>query len=598
MKKIFKLKTDNIIVGLLVFVTLVAGGMLASIGVKADSDNTTVVDEITIMIPVACSMSSTVTSVHTDTVTAASYNEDIGVTDLKATCNDFDGFSIYAVGFTDDTEGMTTMKGASSDLTISTGTATSGDTSNWAMKLTAVTDPSVTYNPSNLSVVNGFGSYSAIPANFTKVVEYKDSGDGSSATDQTLGAHVQTTYAAYVSAAQAADTYTGQVKYVLVHPASVVAGRYTIAYNANGSSSGAMTSETNIPNYEPHTLVANTYSAPTGYIFAGWCTVQDQTASGVVQNAAPQTTCTGDSYADQGTIPASPSPTATNNGTFTLYAYWKRAMQGVSVWKSALNIGDEVTATDIRDAKTYTVAKLADNNVWMTQNLAHDIGSISGGTYTPADTDIPSSWTPNENNGEYTKQASDMTWSYSNTTPESYNPGTLYWNGIVMDQTNCEANGGTWMPWGECQGASTTSITGNSHYLLGNYYNWTAAVAMSDSSSYTADNDDANQSICPAGWMLPKSGTTLTGSGSFLYLKNQANLTAGVGGNISLNPSWFVYGGIWSGTLGTVGSEGFYWSSVGYGGGISYRLRLSNGAVSPQGSGNRYEGISVRCVAR
>ena len=314
MKKTFKLKTDEIVVGLLVFVTLVAGGMLASIGVKADSDNTTVVDEITIMIPVACSMSGTVTSVHTDTVTAASYNEDIGVTDLKATCNDFDGFSIYAVGFTDDTEGTTTMKGASSNLTISTGTATSGDTSNWAMKLTAVTDPSITYNPSNLSVVNGFGSYSAIPANFTKVVEYKDSGDGPSATDQALGAHVQTTYAAYVSAVQAADTYTGQVKYVLVHPASFTTGTYNITYNTNGGS-GAMNSESNIPNYEPHIIPASTITPPSGYVLAGWCTVRDSSAT--AQN--PQTTCTGTSYSDA--IPASEVAT---NTTLNLYAYWRR----------------------------------------------------------------------------------------------------------------------------------------------------------------------------------------------------------------------------------------------------------------------------------
>lgn len=318
MKKIFSLKIDNVVIGLLVFATLASGGILASVRVKAD--NTTVVDEITVMIPVACSMSGTVTSAHTDTVTAVSYTEDIGVTDLKATCNDFNGFSIYAVGFTDNTEGTTTMRGASSNLAIPTGVYHEGDTtSSWAMKLTKVTnpgggDPDITYNPNILSITNGYSDYNVVPSSLTQVAEYKDSGDGSSATDQTLGAHVQTTYAAYVSGSQAADTYTGQVKYVLVHPADFATGKYSIVYNANGGA-GTMASESNVPNYEPHIIPASTITPPSGYVLAGWCTVRDSSAT--AQN--PQTTCTGTSYSD-----AIPASEVAANTTLNLYAYWRR----------------------------------------------------------------------------------------------------------------------------------------------------------------------------------------------------------------------------------------------------------------------------------
>ena len=318
MKKIVKLEIDNVIVGLLVFATLVSGGILASAGVKAD--DTTVVDEITVMIPVACSMSGTVTSAHTDTVTAVSYTEDIGVTDLKVTCNDFNGFSIYAVGFTDNTEGTTTMRGASSNLAIPTGVYHEGDTtSSWAMKLTKVTNPGgggpdITYNPNILSITNGYSDYNVVPSSLTQVAEYKDSGDGSSATDQTLGAHVQTTYAAYVSGSQAADTYTGQVKYVLVHPADFATGKYSIVYNANGGA-GTMASESNVPNYEPHIIPASTITPPSGYVLAGWCTVRDSSAT--AQN--PQTTCTGTSYSD-----AIPASEVAANTTLNLYAYWRR----------------------------------------------------------------------------------------------------------------------------------------------------------------------------------------------------------------------------------------------------------------------------------
>lgn len=265
-------------------------------------------------------MSGTVTSAHTDTVTAVSYTEDIGVTDLKVTCNDFNGFSIYAVGFTDNTEGTTTMRGASSNLAIPTGVYHEGDTtSSWAIKLTKVTnpgggDPDITYNPNILSITNGYSDYNVVPSSLTQVAEYKDSGDGSSATDQTLGAHVQTTYAAYVSGSQAADTYTGQVKYVLVHPADFATGKYSIVYNANGGA-GTMASESNVPNYEPHIIPASTITPPSGYVLAGWCTVRDSSAT--AQN--PQTTCTGTSYSD-----AIPASEVAANTTLNLYAYWRR----------------------------------------------------------------------------------------------------------------------------------------------------------------------------------------------------------------------------------------------------------------------------------
>ena len=316
-RKCVRLDVDKAIVGILAFVTFLSGGIAASIYVNADGE-TAVVDEVTVIIPAACSLSGTIASgeEHTETITPGNYVDDIGTTDLKAICNDFNGFSIYAVGYSNDTESTTDMIGASSGATIATGIAEEGNTSQWAMKLTAITDSSVTYNPSNLSVVGGFNVYSSVPSSLTKVVEYKDSNSSnSSTTDQTKGAHIETTYAAYIAATQAADTYTGKVRYLLVHPANFATGNYSINYNANGGS-GAMTSETNLPNYEPHTIPTSTITPPSGYVLAGWCTVQDSTAT--AQN--PQTTCAGISYADQGTIPAS---TVAASGSITLYAYWK-----------------------------------------------------------------------------------------------------------------------------------------------------------------------------------------------------------------------------------------------------------------------------------
>jgi uncharacterized protein (TIGR02145 family) len=75
----------------------------------------------------------------------------------------------------------------------------------------------VAYNPENMTITNSFGSWHTVPDDYVQVAEYKAT-TGSSATDTTLGGKVTTTYASYISTTQAADTYEGQVKYVMVHP--------------------------------------------------------------------------------------------------------------------------------------------------------------------------------------------------------------------------------------------------------------------------------------------------------------------------------------------------------------------------------------------
>ena len=255
----------------------------------------------------------------------------------------------------------------------------------------------------------------------------------------------------------------------------------------------------------------------------------------------------------------------------------------VAAVKASMVQNTQYSLKDSRDQKAYYIAKLADGNIWMTQNLDLDLNSST--TYTPSNTDIPANWTPSTST--YAKGVT--TWNYSTTSPESYDPGNLCWNGVLDENWETTLDNGT-----------TACIDGsNMNYSIGNYYNWTAAVAMNDSSSYTTQNQDVNQSICPAGWMLPKSGTTQTGSGSFLYLKNQLSLTSGTSGNIQNTPVFFTYGGDWGGESWDVGSYGYYWSSVVSNESTSYSLYFDvNGYLDPQYEIYRDYGYSVRCVAR
>ena len=71
------------------------GGILASSRVSAE-DNTSVVDQINITVPVSCTMSGTGMNSHNANISNGTYEPNIGTTTLHAFCNDNNGFAIYA----------------------------------------------------------------------------------------------------------------------------------------------------------------------------------------------------------------------------------------------------------------------------------------------------------------------------------------------------------------------------------------------------------------------------------------------------------------------------------------------------------------------
>ena len=207
-----RVKGPVVFTGVLVGFTFLSGALLASSFSFADDS---AVDNIAVSVPVSCSMEGTGMNSHNASIVNGTYQADIGSTTLRALCNDFEGFAIYAIGFTNEEYGNTNLIGNNMGQSIVTGTATSAsnpDTSNWAVKLT--TDDSATFP---LSLDNGFDLYNSVPATYTKVAHRDSATDiGTSA----IGSELTTTYAAYIAKDQIADSYTGMVKYTLVHPAS------------------------------------------------------------------------------------------------------------------------------------------------------------------------------------------------------------------------------------------------------------------------------------------------------------------------------------------------------------------------------------------
>ena len=502
-----------------------------------------------ITVPIACTLSSTSNTAHTATIEPDIYEDDIGTTTLKAICNDANGFAIYAAGYTGNVVGdtnSTKLIGANTNQLISTGIGTSGD-SQWAMKL--ATDSTATYPITIESAPNTSGGTDASFADYHIVpTDYTKVATRLAATDagtSATGSILTTTYAVNIASTQAADTYSGKVIYTMVHP--------------------------------------NTHPAP------------------VVCNSNATTISEVKCLQDFGTV-NSTNRTAIFNSMTT---------------------GTQYTMQDKRDGKTYTIAKLADGNVWMTQNLDLDLDSSV--TYSNEDTDIGYNTTTGEyETAAWSPSASTATsasgWVGSTTAPSSYDPGDLYWNGTTSDYSDWDAYFGscTWndtaMVYENCNESlnpisTYTSSTGTAQYHLGNYYNWTAAVAMNDSSSHTTYGELIEQSICPAGWTLPRVGY---GEDSFSSLWNQYGLA--INSYIDANnneqydtgetalwtsPLYFAAGGLYYGALRDVGRDGIFWSPVANGS-KSARLAASSvgGIANPSGNVSRFYGSSVRCVAR
>ena len=558
-----------------IFFLLASAVFVASIlcGARVFADNdTSAADEINIKVSVSCTISGTGMDSHIANISNGDYQPNIGSTVLHAFCNDNEGFAIYAAGYTGDEVGGTNSNKlvgtvASREAVIESGIATSAgssDVSNWAMKLALAQDSGDTTGDNVFTIDSApnvalpsqagpdatsasFTGYHVVPNEYVKVA-HKNSVTDMTAT--TGGVKLTTTYAAYVSKSQPADTYSGQVIYTLVHPA------YADAFGCN-----------------------------------------------------PNATTIGEALCMQ--------DISTTNKDAIL---------------ASMNLEQQYSLKDKRDSKSYTVAKLKDGKVWMTQNLDLDIDANT--TYTNKDTDL--GW--NESTGEYgeaswkpersTYETGDDTWGLYNsstrkigghTHPESYDPGDVYWNGALSNSddwsaftSSCTFNSNS-MRWENCNetlNPISNYITNSggirSNYHFGNYYNWTAAIAMNDSSVVDGYGPAVSQSICPTGWTLPIGAAPATDGepGSFQYLIVQYGWTdddfkLGDGKMMWDSPLNYALTGTWDGLFRDAGADGLYHTSEPSGDYDSTDMWISsNGTVSGTNGDLRFYGHPVRCVTR
>lgn len=385
---------------------------------------------------------------------------------------------------------------------------------------------------------------------------------------------------------------------------------YILNFDANTGSNAPVAQTTEIAENSATFTLPTTIPTKPNHTFKGWATTNTATTPDYVWNGS---TFSPSTITLQHTAP-----------TKILYAVWQaNDMSGITYMQeitpticqnSPLN--QQYKLKDSRDNKEYWVARLkmtrdgSETACWMTQNLGLDLNTTT--TLTSDNTDLPSgtNWTPANSTINFTGTTNNTPvpgWVNSNTSPYSASSGDVYYytSGNNSDDT-------IYTSLSACTSAGHT-VDECKHYSAGNYYNFTSAIAMNDSSVYNTNFQTVPQSICPKGWRLPTGMTGPSTAGEFaklLYANNitdtlatqinqNLNYTTNGFTNLRTNPLYLLRSGnVYSGSLRLPGYLGYYTSSSVFSSFSHYYLGFGPGGLGPTYYSYRSSGFSVRCVVR
>ncbi|MBQ3432798.1 BspA family leucine-rich repeat surface protein [Candidatus Saccharibacteria bacterium] len=420
-----------------------------------------------------------------------------------------------------------------------------------------------------------------------------------------------------------------------------------IAYDGNNADAGTMGAvgtgviHTGVKDGDSVGLIASNFSR-TGYGFAGWSTDPDA-GTKLLDNDNTNNPVV---YGPQETVTLPNGFTnldTDNDGVVKLYAVWLQSQGNLQGWMGCSSLDTttydsntgaldltkkSVTAlTDQRDNDTYAVARLADGECWMIENLRLDntnsdnsTGALAQGYGTSTTYGNFSGLANSENTGFTSSYSANSLYS-NNGSNGTINIGTLYSPAYRMPRYNKQNNQSTSAnrPQNPTTNSATNSSTRASLYSYGNYYTWHAAIAN------LTYNEIKNQSttgtsLCPAGWHLPKGGDktnevnnefwslVVTGINGGTNPANYENATTpfytgtpeGANASKALRafPNNYLYSGYYStSSANNMGSNGYYWSSTASSSNASYSLLLESSKLNPGTYGfNKYWGLSIRCT--
>ena len=378
------------------------------------------------------------------------------------------------------------------------------------------------------------------------------------------------------TASSAVYLYYGQQKQ---YGASVrcVKHEVKIQYDGNNADNGITMSgyEKNTRRGAKVTLDAPNYKRD-GYGFLGWSTTQIDPDASDFSTQLANATVYGPS--ESITVPSNSA------NTITYYAVWIKSAGNLQGWTgcSSLSTGGVTALKDTRDNQVYAVAKLADGNCWMIENLRLDAANSTDSTKSQGFGGVFGGLA-NSETATFTDSVLANSLYTTDVTSASLSPitGTDQINRIPRYNNQNTANATS----------SMTSSTDNV-YSYGNYYTWAAAIAS------TNGEGSAGTSICPYGWHIASGGL----NGDYDILNTQINGGSTISSDgLRRFPGNFIYsGGIGSFGDSSIirrGSRGGYWSVSLYGSGVRF-LSFDSGRVDPGTDSYDYEffGDSVRCM--
>ena len=293
----------------------------------------------------------------------------------------------------------------------------------------------------------------------------------------------------------------------------------SICYYGNGDdSTGTMSNQTASSNSET-TLIPSNFSR-SGYGFAGWNTAIDGSGT----NYGPNETITTGDLSTQG---------------MQLYAKWVASAGNFQDWNGCDNLsaGDITALTDTRDGNTYAVAKYADGNCWMMENLRLDLSDENL---------VISTQNTNKPTQAFMKNINQNHPSSTNSFCASSTAACVNTIKHNTDNTNRGLTA-----------SYNTNDTATSWYSYGHYYNWHTITAGNGTLADSTAGATVSGDICPSGWRLP-TGYDITGNLAELDIAmngsgiNQASgSTAGLAGSKRWRkyPLNYIYSGEYKATV-------------------------------------------------
>ena len=583
---------------------------------------------------IACFLCSSNLGVSTASATSVAITTNDNISLNASTAND-------GVTIDEESINITTTCNKGYDLTIATSTSTNlyldGDSTKTAT-YTAVDGTSALNSSNN---INKWGYTTTSDATSSTVFSPLSTTASSlrtiSETTDITSETIPIYYGIKTDSTVNPGTYTmgdnGTITYYLtMNPQCSITN---ITYDGNNADEGTMAAiHENVKDGDVVNLVANNFSRQ-GYGFAGWSTDPDAGAK-LLDNDntnnpivyGPQETVTlPEGFTDKDTD---------HDGIVKLYAVWLQSQGNLQDWVGCDNLDtatydsttgalditkNSVTAlTDQRDNDTYAVARLADGQCWMIENLRLDNDAAHN-----SDGSLAQGYGTSATYGNFAGLASPESTGFT----DSYSPNNLYSNNGSNNTINIGASDFPEYRMPRFNDINTSTRASNptsnndTMYIYGNYYTWPAAVA--DVAYYSTNNESTTStSLCPAGWHLPKGGGKAIVEGShdndFWNLGvdvlnggiNPTNYSStdypyydgATEANPLINklrayPNNILYSGYFDTSSATnLGVYGCYWSATIADNNRSYSLTLEDNSYVYPGTRNNGKayGRSVRCV--